>query len=431
MSNRVWVAAARLLARHLAGGERLDFLLQELPTTLPAVDRRRCRHLLYGAVRHLALLDSAIGAQVRQRPRPLLRAALLLGAFELMEDPAATPAIVHHAVGQTRRLASAGEARLVNAVLRRVPAVLESVFSAEPADAAGLARRYSHPAWLVERWLARFGSEATHALLRWDQEPAPVHARLIAAPEAASGGGAAGPADLPAFFQRTGWEDFWRLDKPDWETVEQWLAAGRLYLQDPATALAPALLAPAAGETVLDLCAAPGGKTLQLAAAVLPGGRVVAVDLPGPRLGRLLENLARHPDLPVAVAGLDATRLAATDLEALGFPARFDAVLLDVPCSNTGVLRHRVDAKWRLRPADLEALPRLQAEILRRGAALVRPGGRLVYSTCSLEAEENEDVVAAFAAGSGGGFALERSEFSRPWESGRDGAAAFLLRRRA
>src|SRR5690606_2602894 len=147
---------------------------------------------------------------------------------------------------------------------------------------------------------------------------------------------------------------------------------------------------------VLDLCSAPGGKTLQLAGRVGPEDVVVAVDLPGPRLERLRKNLSRYPQIKVKAVGAAVTRLVPEDLVAQEAPAAYDAVLIDVPCSNTGVLRHRVDAKWRLKPSDLEALPRLQLALLRRAAACVRPGGRMVYSTCSLEAEENEDVIAAF-----------------------------------
>ncbi len=419
MSMSVWKVTSRLLRRFLASGERLDSLLETLPDQMAADERRRCRHLLYGAVRHLGLLEAALREHVPRKPRPGLSTVLLLGAFELLENGGSAPVIVHHAVEQARDLTSAGEARLVNAVLRRLPETLARLRADSTTDAAALAVRFSHPEWLVARWLGRFGPDPTLRLLEWNQQPAPVHARLLE-PSAEA---------LPDFFRPTPWPGFFRLERLDWSVVESLLAAGRIYLQDPATALAPGLLAVVAGETVLDVCAAPGGKTLQLAAAVGPTGRVVALDLNGARLERMRRNLARHPSLPIATLGADATKVTPADFTAAGLPDRYDAVLLDAPCSNTGVLRHRVDVKARLQPRDLEGLARLQLALLARAADLVRPGGRLVYATCSLEAEENADLVARFLAESGDGFVLEDSVASLPWETGHDGAGAFRLRR--
>jgi 16S rRNA (cytosine967-C5)-methyltransferase len=325
-------------------------------------------------------------------------------------------------VERARELASASEARVVNAVLRKVPATLEAELKSTEMTAAALSRRWSHPEWLVERWIGHFGADSTRQLLEWNQNPALVYARSIESP-----GVEASP--LPEGFVPTEHPGFFRVERPDWDAVETLLAAGRIYLQDPATSIAPELLAVSSGETILDVCAAPGGKTLQLAERVGAHGRVVALDLPETRLRRLEENLTRHAGLPVAIFGHDATKVQSTDLEAAGLPGTYDGVLVDAACSNTGVLRHRVDAKWRLRPVDLKKLPRLQHNILRNVARLVRPGGRLVYSTCSLEPEENQGVVDAFLERGDGSFVLEDSKVSHPWESGCDGAGAFLLRR--
>ncbi|MGH8020737.1 MAG: RsmB/NOP family class I SAM-dependent RNA methyltransferase [Opitutaceae bacterium] len=421
MSMSVWTAACRLLAKHLASGERLDALMEALPGQMPAEDKRRCRHLLYGTVRHLGLLDAVLATHLAKTPRPMLRAVLLAGAFELMEHAENAPVIVHHWVGVARQSTSAGEARLVNAVLRRMPAALAVVTESRSREPAALALRFSHPEWLVRRWIERFGEEATLALLGWDQQPAPVHARVVDDAQVRG--------TLPDFFHETRWPGFYRLERLDWPVVEAMLTDGRVYIQDPATAIAPGLLAPSAGETLLDVCAAPGGKTFQLAEKVGPGGRVIAIDLKGARLERLRRNLAARSHLPVTVFGADATTLTTDQLAGAELPIEFDAALVDAPCSNTGVLQHRVDVKTRLQPSDLDGLARLQLAILQRTAALVRAGGRLVYSTCSLEKEENEDVVAVFLREAGEAWSLERAEHSRPWESGCDGAGAFLLRR--
>ena len=433
----VWNTACHVLVRHLDEGARLDHALDDASGPLSPTDRRRCRHLVYGAVRHLALLDACVNQHLRHPPRPVLRAALLAGAFELLETPAQTPAIIHHAVDRAREIASTAEARLVNAVLRKVVVSLQEATAGEPraGDVAGLALRYSHPAWLVERWVHAWGDAETRRLLAWNQQPAPVHARVVG-DAAAAGSGVQAPARSPdvwpAFFRPTEWPRFFLLEKPDWAEVERLLAAGRIYLQDPATGLASEVLGVVPGEAVLDLCAAPGGKTLQLAEAVGPAGRVVALDLPGARLTRLRENIRRYPVLRgrIAVVACDARYLSSSILALERQPATYDAVLLDAPCSNTGVLRHRVDAKWRLSPRDLIELPQLQRTLLERAAGVVGPGGRLVYSTCSLEPEENRAVVEEFLTSSAGAaFRLEASRVSRPWVDARDGAGVFLLRR--
>lgn len=421
----VWNTACRVLARHLGEGVRLDHVLEDVPGQLSPVDRRRCRHLVYGGVRHLGLLEACIATHMQRAPRPILRAALIVGAFEILENPGQAPAIIHHAVDRTREIASAAEARVVNAVLRKVAASLADAMAAEiaPGDAVALARRFSHPAWLVARWLRAFGDAEVRRLLAWDQEPAPVHARIVAGVETDA---------LPAFFRSTPWPGFYVLEKPEWSVVEAWLAAGRIYLQDPATAVAPALLAVQPGESVLDVCAAPGGKTLQLAEAAGPTGRVIAVDLPGVRLDRMRDNLRRYEAARgrVSVVACDGRVLSEAILAAERQPRLYDAVLLDAPCSNTGVLRHRVDVKWRLQPDELAGLTELQGALLSRAAARVRPGGRVVYSTCSLEAEENASVVEAFLRSTAGGeFTLEATRRCRPWADGCDGAGAFLLRR--
>jgi 16S rRNA (cytosine967-C5)-methyltransferase len=181
---------------------------------------------------------------------------------------------------------------------------------------------------------------------------------------------------------------------------------------------------------VLDVGAAPGGKSLSIADA-MQRGQVVAVDLPGERLGRLRENLARAPaGVKTTLIEGDVQQLKADAFRAQGLPEKFSAVLLDAPCSNSGVIRHRVDVKWRLEPGDFARHARQQLELLTAAARFVAPGGRLVYSTCSLDEEENERVVAAFLADTGGEFMLETQVLSRPPESKCDGAAAFLLKKK-
>ena len=432
-------------------------------------ERARCQHLLFGAIRNFGRLDFLLGTLIPQAPRARLRAVLLIAGFELLEAGAAPAGagqeaqIVHHAVSKAKLLLSAPEVRLVNAVLRKLSRE-PGLHAAPPAPGAGameLARYFSHPEWLVWRWLAQFGAGATCQLLRWNQTPPPVYARWRGRPaEGAPTGGPQSQApggalkssgaeaapdagiDRPEFLQATSWPGFHVVPAGRWPAIESLLAEGALYLQDPATAIAPQLLDPRAGETVVDLCAAPGGKSLLLADLLEaqtrragPGGepgRVVAVDLPDSRrIERLKQNLAKARITDVVLVQADVLELTPRLLKEHGLPSRFPAILLDVPCSNTGVMRHRVDVKWRLRESDIAKHAGQQLALLNAASRLLLPGGRLVYSTCSLEPEENEGVVEAFLKASRGAFALEQTRHSWPWDAGCDGAGAFLLRRTA
>lgn len=440
-----WVAAVHAIARWLERRERLDALLETLPRALAGADRARCQHLVMGVIRHFGRIDAALGRLIAHPPRFSTRAVLFVAGFELIEaagdgDDGRVAKIVHHAVEQTKTLASPAEARLVNAVVRKLAAPMGQPAPTLNVDPAELGEYFSHPAWLVRSWLAQFGPEGTRALLEWNQRPAPVYARWRMATAPAAGATAEVP---PAFLQPTAWAGTFEVKPGHWAEVEPLLRAGKLYLQDPATLLPVGLLAPRAGEAVLDLCAAPGGKSLLIAdtlvadAAVAGGpatgaGRLVAVDLPTARLERLKENLARIGGVEVALVQGDLLENISMILREHRLPDLFPAVLLDVPCSNTGVMRHRVDVKWRLQAGDFKKHPQQQLSLLHAAARLVAPGGRLVYSTCSIDTEENDHVVRAFIASKAGGpFTLEKSVVSLPWTAGHDGGGAFLLRKRA
>lgn len=402
-----WLLAAELVERWMIEGERTDALLEELPAGLGGPERARAQALFLGVVRWWSRLEAALGPLMRRPPRKRVRAVLLVAAFELLEGGEAA-LVVHHAVAQAKALTSAREAGFVNAVARKLGPAL----AAAPADAA---TRWAHPGWLVARWEGQFGPDATARLLEWNQAPAPVYARWRSA------------HPPPAWFRATRWPGFLGVAEAPWEEVRALASQGALYLQDPSTRLCVDLLAPQRGETVLDACAAPGGKSLLIADA-MQEGRVVTFDQPAARLDRLQENLRHAP------AGVQ-TALLPGDLRQAGpgyfaghnLPEAYDAVLLDAPCSNTGVMRHRVDVKWRLREGDFARHAGQQLALLRAAARRVRPGGRLVYSTCSIDPGENEGVVRRFLRETRG-WRLERQVAAFPWSEGHDGAGAFLLR---
>ena len=407
-----WVAAAGIIARWLDRRERLDSLMETLPASLSGAERARCQQLIFGVVRHAGRLEAELGRIVAHPPRFPTRAVLYLAGAELIEsssgldDPGRAARIVHHAVEQAKARTSPAEGRLVNAVARKLAAILSAPATPPTgADTGALAEYYSHPEWLVRRWIAQFGPEATKSLLEWNQRPAVVFARLrgqvddrtVALPDGAI-------RDLtPSLLKPTPWPDFYEVPPGRWAEVEPLLRAGRIYIQDPATRLAIDLLAPQPGETVLDACAAPGGKSLMIADRLkgAAASHVVALDLPGERIERLEQNLAQVDGVKVSIVPGDVRHGAARGLEGLGLPSAYPAVLLDVPCTNTGVMRHRIDVKWRLQEGDFRQHAEQQAGLLAAAARLVAPGGRLVYSTCSIDREENRDVVDAFLRGPG------------------------------
>ena len=415
-----WVAAVGLAERWLARSERVDTLLEGLPPALTGQERARAQHLFYGVVRWSSRLEAALAGLMSRPPRTKVRAVLLIAGFELLEQGQAdgmAAKVIHHAVERAKTTASVKEAGLVNAVMRKMaPRLAET-----PAD---VATELAHPEWLVARWTTQYGAEATRKLLEWNQQPAPVYARWRT------------DAPVPDYLAPTKWTGFFELKPGKWDEVRRLANDGALYLQDPSTRLCIELLAPQPGETILDACAAPGGKSLFIA-DTMKTGRVVALDEPAEpgkpdiRLVRLKENLARSPKgVEVAMVESDLAKVNTVFYRNLNLPESYDAVLLDAPCSNTGVMRHRIDVKWRLQDGDFARHAEQQLALVHAAARLVKPLGRLVYSTCSIDAAENEGVIRAFfASRAGGAWKLERSVRAYPWSDGHDGAGAFLLKR--
>ncbi len=418
-----WAAAVAITERWLARAERVDALLEGLAPSLSAQERARAQQLFYGVVRWSNRLEAALEGLMTHPPRTKVRAVLLIAGFELLEQRAGgkdpgeggVAKVIHHAVEKAKTVASPKEAKLVNAVARKMAARLAE----KPAD---LATELAHPEWLVARWTRQFGADTTRKLLEWNQQPAPVYARWRSG------------ALVPEFLAPTKWTGFYEVKPGKWDEVRRLANEGALYLQDPSTRLCIQLLAPQPGEVILDACAAPGGKSLFIA-DTMKTGKIVALDEPVAlgksdiRLVRLKENLARAPaGVEVALVEADLRVVSTAFYRNLNLPESYDAVLLDSPCSNTGVMRHRIDVKWRLQDGDFARHAEQQVELLHAAARLVKSGGRLVYSTCSVDADENEGVIKTFFdSRAGGPFRLERSVRAYPWVDGHDGAGAFLL----
>jgi 16S rRNA (cytosine967-C5)-methyltransferase len=373
-------AASGLGARNAALGllhavlhERRMLGESALPKGLDPPDRARALDLAGAVLRHMGRIDALLAPWL-ERPPPLrLRNILRLAAAELLA--LGTPA--HAAVDCAVRLATAAPktrhlAGLVNAVARRIDRDGRAVWAGQ--DAADLAL----PDWLRRRLMKDWGAGGARAIALAGLEPAPLDLSLRD-----PAGAEAWAARLGARILPTG---SLRLDRPGQVSALPGFAEGAWWVQDAAAALPARLLGDVRGLPVLDLCAAPGGKTLQLAAA---GAAVTALDLPGPRIARLRDNLRR-------------TGLAATIVEADAFAwsprGAVAAILLDAPCSATGTIRRHPDLPHRLEPRDFGGLTALQDRLLDRAWSWLAPGGTLVFCTCSLLRIEGEGRLAPFLA---------------------------------
>ena len=429
------IAAAAILA-DLRGGELLDPVFDRRAASLDARDRRWVRELVYGALRRRAMLDALLSERVRGGLARLdadVGDLLRLGAYQLLHMRS-VPA--YAAIAQTVELAKRrhgiGASKLVNAVLRRVDRERGALAVPTPPDPVdALALRHSHPRWLVARWVARWGAEDTEALLAANNREAPLVARPYGIVreqlEATLESAGVHVAEVPLS------RDSIELVGPVSSLTE--LGAfrqGLFYIQDPGASLVTDYAAIEPGSTAADLCAAPGGKSLELTRRA---SLVVAGDISFGRLARVLENARRVDARSILPIVADAR-----------FPALrpLDAVLVDVPCTGTGTFRRHPDARWRLKPSDLAVMGALQRAIIRAAATVVRPGGLLVYSTCSLEPEENDAQVESFLAdhpdftlepppeGAVPAAALDAGRLRvLPQRHGTDGAFAARLRRSA
>jgi 16S rRNA (cytosine967-C5)-methyltransferase len=363
-------AAAEILVAVLERRRALDAALDDTESfsALEGRDRGFARAIVAAALRRLGRIDAVL-AQFLDRPLPdtasFARALLRSGAAQLLV--LGTPA--HAAVSETVDVANAARAgrpfaKLINAVLRKVADKGPALFDALPV-AADL------PAWLVTRWRAAYGAEtaARIAAALGEEPPLDICVKADAPDWAERLGGALLPTGAVRIAAPASVEKLAGFDEGAW------------WVQDAAAALPALAFGDVRGKTMLDLCAAPGGKTLQLAAA---GARVTALDRSAERLETLGRNLAR-------------TRLEAevicTDALTYRPVAPFDGVLLDAPCTSTGTLRRHPDIAWLRRPDDVRKLAHLQAKLLDAAAAMLKPGGTLVYAVCSLEPEEGPAIV--------------------------------------
>lgn len=391
-------AAFDILRRVEGEGAYASSLLAVADESLRGDDRALCYELVLGVLRRRSWLDSVLEHFANRRMEAVdlpVRLALRLGLYQLRLLSRIPPsAAVNESVNLVRAAGLTSAASFANAVLRRATREPDYDPVASVSDpVAKLAIDTSQPQWLIERWIGTFGFDEAAALARASNEPAPVAFRLTArtienqdqAERIINQLIAAGAELQPSKIA----PNSWRVIGYRPALLRELSRAGLIYLQDEASQLVTHLLNAQPGDRVLDVCAAPGSKSTHTATLV-PLAFVVAADLYEHRLRTLRELAAMQGNDSIHIVVHDATY----DLPFV--EASFDRVLVDAPCSGTGTLRRNPEIRWRIRPADIAPLASKQERILANAAKVVRPGGTLLYSTCSLEEDENETVAEHF-----------------------------------
>jgi 16S rRNA (cytosine967-C5)-methyltransferase len=400
-------------------------------------DRRFVTELVYGTVKSGNTLDWILD---HYSNRPLnkipavIRNILRMGIYQVFFLSRVPPsAACNQAVELAKKYGHAGTVKFVNAVLRSAARDPGKVVYPDPGEQpdAYLALKYYHPRWLVSRWLARLGFGSCEELCRTDNETPPLSLRTntlkvtrdeLLVRLAAEGVDAAASTWAP--------EGIVCREYPALSALAS-LREGLYVAQDESSMLVGHVLGPQPGEFVIDACGAPGGKSTHIAALMINRGRVLSTDIHEHKLKLTRDNAARLGVDIIETKALDAANLHTS------YAGQADRVLVDAPCSGLGVLRRKPDSRWRKTESMLRDLPRLQAAILESAAACLKPGGILVYSTCTTEPEENEEVVRAFLAANAD-FTLEnagehlpepRSEAMVQLWPHRDGVDGFFIAR--
>jgi 16S rRNA (cytosine967-C5)-methyltransferase len=450
--------ALRILGQRKTGGAFVEDLLENALANarLSSADRGLCQEIVYGVVRWQSTLDWLIALKTGGREQKLpLHNLLRLGLYQIFWlDRIPNHAAVHETVELAKQNGFGPQAGFVNAILRgylrefdETKKLLSELKISNPAIG------FSHPQWLIEKWQKRFGEEKTAQLLERNNTPPKTFARMNTLKTDAgkliekwreenvdydffrSGGrqtaaflveNESGFLPKAATFENLIFE---LKSHPPLNSLKSF-RDGWFYIQDPSTLLAPRELGAQPGETILDLCAAPGGKTTFIAQLMNNEGKIIACDISEDRLKLIQENCTRlgvtcvETQRAADILSAEPTKIRSASGT---LTARFDRILVDAPCSNTGVMRRRVDLRWRISPDVILRLQQTQLDLLKLAAKKLKTGGVLVYSACSLEPEENSEVTKEFLR-EHKNFKLESERELLPFADNVDGAYVARLK---
>lgn len=423
LSDCPWWYALEIIDQKELWQNKFGDLLKKLPNDNQLYTK--CRALVLNVLKHRTFLLFCLEQKLKRRPKSLMENFLLVSSGELLKafvEKRGSQDIIKifatHVNGwldKAKMIFSTKECGFINAMLRGSYETFDNFFKNRPPKEIF----YSTPKWLIDRWEKSYGIENTEKLLQINQLNNTSYIRAF---------GDLSPFSCD-FLQKTQFKNFYKADNSNWFMVKELLDAGVAYIQDPMTTHPVELLDVHTNMSVLDLCAAPGGKSVQLAEKLKGSGILVSVDLPGKRMHNLHDNLKNIKSSNATVLAKDVLNLSSTDFAQQNLPSEFDRVLIDVPCSNTGVIGRKPDVKFRLRQDDFKKLISTQLQLLTAASKFVKNNGLLVYSTCSIEPDENQEVVGEFLKEKTN-FSLVSQHISLPWESECDGGGAFALRRK-
>ncbi|WP_110898620.1 16S rRNA (cytosine(967)-C(5))-methyltransferase RsmB [Paenibacillus barcinonensis] len=388
---------------------------------LSSADAGLATELVYGTIARRNTLDYYLERFVAKgvaKLQPWVRSLLRISVYQIIYlDRIPEHAVVSEAVNLAKKLGHQGISGMVNGVLRNMIRNREQLqIPSHLPVAERISLEHSHPLWMVERWIRQYGEATTEAICRANNEPPAVSVRVNATmttrakmmEEMASSGAVVEASRLSpdGILVRSGGN----------MALTSWYRDGLFSVQDESSMLVAEAVAPEEGQRVLDCCAAPGGKTAHMAEKMQDRGQIIANDVHAHKRELILEQAER-----LGLGCIDAVTGDALDLNKRYAEASFDRILLDAPCSGLGVIRRKPDVKWSKSASDIEDISSLQSELLDRVAPLLKPGGILVYSTCTIEAAENEDMVAGFLSRHPEYQAMETSNWSqseaRSWKA--------------
>ncbi len=406
---------------------KADFILSKYRENLGSFERARAEAIVMSWLRNRIMIGETLKALCAKKTDGKILSLLNAAAADaLSSSPEKFPKITDCWVSASKQKFSNFEARFVNAVLRKIPETAKEILS-KKSGLDALSFKYSHPLWLIKKWAKFFGEEKTEEILRANSKPSAVYFRRDYSEQsqklAEEFSDCLKPLKDGIFFS---------LKKGMWNKARALLESPHFYIQDPSTFAAPSQFEPQAGKKYLDLCASPGGKTKAISDimgmfAPNENSLIVSVDLPE-RIDTLRENVSKIKNVKAHVVECDILNQDLAEiLREKNLPAEFDGVFIDAPCSNTGVLGRRPDARYRLSPQDIFSCAKKQLEILSKAKAFVSRGGKLEFSTCSIEPEENEENISLFLK-ENPEFYLEKKSLLLPCDE-HDGASCFLLKR--
>lgn len=411
-----WALATLLMKKYLDSGTKINDLFDSISTSVEPMQLNHCKFLFYGALRNNLRIESALNSLIKKKPKNLVFALFFISGYELLEhSDHKKEKIIHNAVKEAKSLVSANEVKFINAVLRKLTEALDN-----QSPKKSLSEFYSHPKWIVDHWIKQFGKKYTEELLVWNQSIPRLYLYSKKLPD-----------PLVAKLNNIGPNLFELPEKSLQDpAIKELLNLGHGYIKDPATLNSVNALDPKPNEAILDLCAAPGGKTFDCIQRMENKGTIVAIDLPNKRINRLKENLRsfQNENPKLSIFPHDILTIEDRTFTEAKLPNKYDGILLDAPCSNTGVIQRKPDIRYRLNREDIDQCAKLQLKLLTKASQWVKDKGRIVYSTCSIDCEENESVVNTFLSSpEGSQFTLAKKKIYYPWEQKYDGAGVFLL----